>query len=183
MIGLRMVKCRPSRRLRPNRPTMLLVRTMFSQSSVKCIISSRWPCRLTRPVSRPLRWERSIHLRATSRGCARIGTIFPAMAKTRPSSTSSKLIEEAEFSVFNEFLIRLKGTLLDVTSVLFGSNLGDASSHDCRNLPIIVAGGGVMVYMWLMIRRRIHRFPISSCHWLSGWEWKLRALVEARAPR
>lgn len=55
---------------------------------------------------------------------------------------SSKLIENDEFSAFNEFLTRLKGTLLDATSVLFGSNLGNASSHDCRNFPIIVAGGG-----------------------------------------
>ncbi len=59
-----------------------------------------------------------------------------------------KLIEEAEFTIFNEFLTRLKetpeesGTLLDATAVLFGSNLGNASSHDWRNLPIIVAGGG-----------------------------------------
>lgn len=59
-----------------------------------------------------------------------------------------KLIEEAEFRAFNEFLTRLRstpddqGTLLDATAVLFGSNLGNASSHDWRNLPIIVAGGG-----------------------------------------
>ncbi|MDF1811660.1 MAG: DUF1552 domain-containing protein [Verrucomicrobiales bacterium] len=59
-----------------------------------------------------------------------------------------KLIEEAEFSAFNGFLDRLASikegdqSLLDMTSVLFGSNLGNASSHDWRNLPIIVAGGG-----------------------------------------
>ncbi|MFT6861975.1 MAG: hypothetical protein ACJAVK_000529 [Akkermansiaceae bacterium] len=59
-----------------------------------------------------------------------------------------KLIEEAEFTVFNEFLTRLKktpegsGNLLDATAVLFGSNLGNASSHDWRNLPVILAGGG-----------------------------------------
>ena len=59
-----------------------------------------------------------------------------------------KLIEEAEFTVFSEFLGKLKAveengkSLLDHTSVLFGSNLGNASSHDWRNLPTIVAGGG-----------------------------------------
>lgn len=58
------------------------------------------------------------------------------------------IIEEAEFAVFAEFLGKLKSvtengrTLLDHTAVLFGSNLGNASSHDWRNLPIIVAGGG-----------------------------------------
>jgi BMFP domain-containing protein YqiC len=59
-----------------------------------------------------------------------------------------KLIEEAEFDAFNEFLTALKNvsesgkSLLEHTSVLFGSNLGDASSHNWRNLPIIIAGGG-----------------------------------------
>ena len=50
--------------------------------------------------------------------------------------------------LFGELLTKLKGTheegstLLDRTIVLFGSNLGNASSHDNKNLPIIVAGGG-----------------------------------------
>jgi hypothetical protein len=34
------------------------------------------------------------------------------------------------------------GRLLDRTSVLFGSNLGNANAHDPSNLPIILAGGG-----------------------------------------
>tara|TARA_B110000116_G_C16661416_1_gene501933 strand:+ start:297 stop:581 length:285 start_codon:yes stop_codon:yes gene_type:complete len=33
-------------------------------------------------------------------------------------------------------------SLLSSTAVLFGSNLGNASAHDWRNLPILVAGGG-----------------------------------------
>lgn len=33
-------------------------------------------------------------------------------------------------------------SLLEKTSVLYGSNLGNASSHNWRNLPIILAGGG-----------------------------------------
>ncbi len=59
-----------------------------------------------------------------------------------------KLIEEAEFAAFNDFLTKLKGieengkSLLDHTAVLFGSNLGNASSHDWHNVPILVAGGG-----------------------------------------
>lgn len=32
--------------------------------------------------------------------------------------------------------------LLDQTSVLFGSNLGNANAHDPANLPILLAGGG-----------------------------------------
>ena len=34
------------------------------------------------------------------------------------------------------------GTLLDRTMVLFGSNLGNASSHDTHNMPMFLAGGG-----------------------------------------
>ncbi len=58
-----------------------------------------------------------------------------------------KIIEEAEFKVFNDFLTKLKNTkeqgksLLDHTTVLYGSNLGNASSHSAKNLPIILAGG------------------------------------------
>ena len=33
-------------------------------------------------------------------------------------------------------------TLLDSTSILFGSNLGNANAHHARNLPIFLAGGG-----------------------------------------
>lgn len=57
-------------------------------------------------------------------------------------------IEIAEFEQFNVFLSRLAGidnggqNLLDGTSILFGSNLGNASAHDWHNLPIVVAGGG-----------------------------------------
>ena len=59
-----------------------------------------------------------------------------------------RLIEEAEFGVFNEFLTKLRAvdeaseTLLDRTAVLLASNLGNASAHDWHNLPIVVAGGG-----------------------------------------
>ena len=59
-----------------------------------------------------------------------------------------EIIEKAEFKLFGEFLTKLKGVkengrhLLDHTAILFGSNLGNASSHNTTNLPIIVAGGG-----------------------------------------
>ena len=34
------------------------------------------------------------------------------------------------------------GNLLDQTSVLLTSNLGNASNHDNRNMPVLLAGGG-----------------------------------------
>jgi hypothetical protein len=58
-------------------------------------------------------------------------------------------IEVAELKAFATFLEKLKatnesagGSLLDHTMVLYGSNMGNASSHDTRNLPILLAGGG-----------------------------------------
>ena len=33
-------------------------------------------------------------------------------------------------------------SLLDKTMVLFGSGMGNASSHSCRDLPLLLAGGG-----------------------------------------
>jgi hypothetical protein len=59
-----------------------------------------------------------------------------------------KIIELAQMKLFGELLTKLKSsqeqgsTLLDRTIVLFGSNLGNASSHDNKNMPLIVAGGG-----------------------------------------
>ncbi len=59
-----------------------------------------------------------------------------------------KIIEKAEFEAFNRFLSNLRNvsekgkSLLDHTTVMFGSNLGNASSHSAQNLPILVAGGG-----------------------------------------
>lgn len=58
------------------------------------------------------------------------------------------LIEEAEIRVFGDFLRKLKEsregehTLLGRTMVLYTSNLGNSSSHDNTNLPILLAGGG-----------------------------------------
>ncbi|MFN7842757.1 MAG: hypothetical protein ACK5N9_13645, partial [Pirellula sp.] len=34
------------------------------------------------------------------------------------------------------------GSLLDHTTIVFGSNFGNASDHTCHELPILVAGGG-----------------------------------------
>ncbi|MEZ6108435.1 MAG: DUF1552 domain-containing protein [Pirellulaceae bacterium] len=59
-----------------------------------------------------------------------------------------ELIEQAQMAALDRLLADLKAKtegprrLLDQTAVLFGSNLGNANSHDWHNLPIMVAGGG-----------------------------------------
>ncbi|QDT36403.1 DUF1552 domain-containing protein [Stratiformator vulcanicus] len=68
-------------------------------------------------------------------------------AKDAAKIAELKVIEETQLTMVAEFLKKLKDTtedghsLLDVTQVLIGSNLGNASSHDSKNLPIILAGG------------------------------------------
>lgn len=78
-----------------------------------------------------------------------------------------KLIELAQFNVLREFLAQLKASqengnsLLDGTTVLFGSNLGNASSHDWSNLPILVAGGRFKHGQHLAFDAK-HNLPFSN---------------------
>jgi hypothetical protein len=59
-----------------------------------------------------------------------------------------KAVEIEKLKTFRDFLKKLKETkeegetLLDRTMVFFSSNLGDASTHGTRNLPVLLAGGG-----------------------------------------
>ncbi|MEO0796249.1 MAG: DUF1552 domain-containing protein [Verrucomicrobiota bacterium] len=59
-------------------------------------------------------------------------------------------IEHLHMVELGKFLDRLKNTedvngssMLDNTMVLFGSGLGNGSSHSCRQLPVMLAGGGL----------------------------------------
>jgi beta-phosphoglucomutase-like phosphatase (HAD superfamily) len=53
------------------------------------------------------------------------------------------LVEKATIDKWASFLRKLKsGNLLDETMVLLTSNLGNASSHDNKNMPVLFAGGG-----------------------------------------
>ena len=49
------------------------------------------------------------------------------------------------------------GPLLDTTTVLFGSGMGDANSHTNRNLPIVLAGGS-------FAHRKLLAFDTSHPH-------------------
>src|SRR5262249_23031683 len=59
-----------------------------------------------------------------------------------------KKVELEEMKTLHEFLTKLKQTkedganLLDRTMVFFSSNLGNASTHSAKNLPVLLAGGG-----------------------------------------
>jgi hypothetical protein len=67
----------------------------------------------------------------------------------RPETLAElKRVEEAQFGALAGLLRGLKearegaATLLDRTMVLYGTCMGNANSHDNRNLPVLLAGGG-----------------------------------------
>lgn len=52
------------------------------------------------------------------------------------------IVEQGVVNEWGDFLRKLKdGGLLDETMVLLTSNLGNASSHDNKNMPVLFAGG------------------------------------------
>lgn len=59
-----------------------------------------------------------------------------------------EIVERETLKTVRELLAKLgqsqegDASLLDQTSVFLGSNLGDASSHSTKNLPVLLAGGG-----------------------------------------
>lgn len=59
-----------------------------------------------------------------------------------------KTLETEKLKVLRDLLAKLKrtkeedATLLERTMVFFSSNLGNAANHSCRNLPVLLAGGG-----------------------------------------
>jgi hypothetical protein len=58
------------------------------------------------------------------------------------------IVESETMKLLADLLGKLKAskedgaTVLDRTSVMFGSNLGSGNSHSCKNLPMLLAGGG-----------------------------------------
>ncbi len=58
------------------------------------------------------------------------------------------IIESAQFKLLSEFLTALNAIqeegepLLDRTMVLYGAPMGNAASHDNKNLPMLLMGGG-----------------------------------------
>lgn len=79
------------------------------------------------------------------------------------------LIEEAELQLFSRFLHTMQearegeGTLLDYTTILNASNLGNASAHTCENLPILLAGGGFK-HQGHVLKDRAHNTPLSNLY-------------------
>ena len=76
-------------------------------------------------------------------------------------------VESGILSCFGELLAKMKSPtesgarLLDNTSILFGSNLGNANAHDARNLPIFLAGGGYQHGSYIDMKKK-QDAPLSN---------------------
>jgi len=79
------------------------------------------------------------------------------------------LVEKEILRAWGDFLRGLQSTedhganLLDHTSVLLTSNLGNASSHDNRNMPVLLAGGGFRHGQHLAFDRQ-HNYPLPNLY-------------------
>ena len=77
------------------------------------------------------------------------------------------LVEEAIVGAWGQFLRDLAKTndrgasLLDHTAVLLTSNLGNASSHDNKNMPVLLGGGGFRHGQHLAFDRK-NNYPLPN---------------------
>ena len=78
-----------------------------------------------------------------------------------------RLIEAAQFKELANLLEGLTesetgtGTLLDQTSVIYGTSLGNGNSHANNNLPVLIAGGGFRHAQHLSLGG-IHDYPLPN---------------------
>ena len=80
------------------------------------------------------------------------------------------VLEDYQIQQFARFLEKLKsipdgeGTLLDHTSVLFGSGMSNANSHSNSNLPVILAGGGFEHGEFKDVPMERHKVPLCNLY-------------------
>ena len=75
--------------------------------------------------------------------------------------------DRQQMVLFRKHLLQLADTphagtpLLDHTFLLFGTNMGDANTHDNTNLPVLLAGGGLKHGSHHAFKRD-HNLPLSN---------------------
>jgi len=82
------------------------------------------------------------------------------------------VVEKYLMTQFGHFLTRLEESkILDNTLVILGSGMGNASSHSNKNLPVILAGGGLKHGGHVVCPAEDHkRIPLCNL-WLSALQW------------
>ena len=83
-----------------------------------------------------------------------------------------QVVESFLTSKLGDFISRLKeAQIFDDTMIVFGSGMSDGSSHSNRNLPVLLAGGGLQHQGHLVCPAEQHkRVPLSNL-WLSVLQW------------
>jgi len=83
-----------------------------------------------------------------------------------------QVVESFLTSKLDDFISRLKeAQIFDDTMIVFGSGMSDGSSHSNRNLPVLLAGGGLQHQGHLVCPAEQHkRVPLSNL-WLSVLHW------------
>lgn len=83
-----------------------------------------------------------------------------------------KVVEAFLTARLSDFVSRLKDAqIFDNTLIVFGSGMSDGSIHSNRNLPVLLAGGGLKHQGHLVCPAEPHkRVPLSNL-WLSVLHW------------
>ncbi|MEL7500606.1 MAG: DUF1552 domain-containing protein [Planctomycetota bacterium] len=83
-----------------------------------------------------------------------------------------QIVDTYLMTQFSYFLDKLKeAQVFDHTAVVWGSGMGNGSSHSNRNLPVILAGGGMNHQGHVICPAEDHkRVPLSNL-WLSTLQW------------
>lgn len=83
-----------------------------------------------------------------------------------------QVVEAFLTTKLSNFISRLKeAQIFDNTLIVFGSGMSDGSRHSNRNLPVILAGGGVKHQGHLVCPEDQHkRVPLANL-WLSALQW------------
>ena len=83
-----------------------------------------------------------------------------------------KVVESFLTTKLSDFISRLKeAQIFDETMIVFGSGMSDGSSHSNRNLPVLLAGGGIKHKGHVICPDDPHkRVPLANL-WLSVLHW------------
>lgn len=83
-----------------------------------------------------------------------------------------QVVEAFLTSKLSDFISRLKAAkIFDSTLIVFGSGMSDGSIHSNRNLPVLLAGGGLKHQGHVVCPAEQHkRVPLSNL-WLSVLQW------------
>lgn len=93
-------------------------------------------------------------------------------SKSKDRIDQLQVVEAFFTTKLSDFMTRLKeAKIFDDTLIVFGSGMSDGSIHSNRNLPVLLAGGGIKHRGHVVCPAEQHkRVPLSNL-WLSVLQW------------